>query len=499
MRSTLTWIWLSTFWSLIGCGTDAATPKDSQDNTPICEGAAHYQNGRCVPNSPPSSWTCSASAYGSVDGCDCGCGFADPDCVWPLSLGGCTRAHCTGNATPEADDPTRCEADTPPQEWLCDASYLGDGNCDCGCGAPDTDCPSPTQLSDCAYESCPNNQVIDPVDPSQCLANEVPTGWACAANTYGDGLCDCGCGIKDSDCASTATLYDCGRATLCGDLNSVDPGDITQCKTAPSGWRCAVSQYAAGGYAPECNCGCGIPDPDCGTQPTPSSCSSSASGCRATEHVDPADISKCLTNPAGWTCAGRYLSDGRCTCGCGVVDPECPTPLTYQACQTDACSYGKGIDPFAPTTCISNAPQDSWTCNLNMFYDGATCDCGCGSLDPDCPTAATAAECSSVNCGAGNELKAGSITTCVEHCEPLTGTVGTGTCTNGGMVEIFGNCNYHLSACGDGHSYEVECDSDGTCYCRVDSSCVLATTGSCMGVQSTLNSVCGWSLVDHRY
>jgi hypothetical protein len=257
--------------------------------------------------------------------------------------------------------------------------------------------------------------------------------------------------------------------------------------------------YDEGGGYGTCNCGCGIVDPDCGTSPTIADCVYYGSACPSTQHINPDDITECIANPAGWTCDGSDLNDGVCTCGCGIVDPECPAPLTYHACGFDACPYGKGIDPMAPTSCISNAPQDSWSCGSTSFFDGATCDCGCGSLDPDCPANATVEDCAVTHCSYGSELKAGSITTCVEHCEPQTNVAGTGTCTNGGMVEIFGNCNYHLSACGDGHNYEVECDSTGLCYCRVDSSCVLATTGSCLGVQSTLNTVCGWSLVDNRY
>jgi len=62
----------------------------------LCEG------GRCVepepppPDDPPpppeqdAFWTCDPGWYGTGDGCDCGCGIADPDCGGP----GCVDPDC---------------------------------------------------------------------------------------------------------------------------------------------------------------------------------------------------------------------------------------------------------------------------------------------------------------------------------------------------------------------------------------------------------------------
>ena len=30
---------------------------------------------------PPAEWTCAEIFWGADDGCDCGCGSVDPDCV----------------------------------------------------------------------------------------------------------------------------------------------------------------------------------------------------------------------------------------------------------------------------------------------------------------------------------------------------------------------------------------------------------------------------------
>lgn len=218
--------------------------------------------------------------------------------------------------------------------------------------------------------------------------------------------------------------------------------------------------------------------------------------CMSDSHIQ---NGRCVPNepPPAWMCGAQtYGTNDGCDCGCGVIDPECPTPLTFAACEYDACGYGQGIDPENPKACIDHAPQDSWTCAMTKFYDGTSCDCGCGGRDPDCPANATAASCTTTNCGFGRELSATDIAKCVEHCEPIAGIAGTGTCTNDSYIEMFGACNYSLSRCGDGHFYEVECDGSGSCYCRVDGSCVAAVSGSCMGTEYTLNTLCGWHLVD---
>jgi len=51
--------------------------------------AFKFDSGRC---GRPASWTCPASYYGTLDGCDCGCGAWDPDC----DVAGQTLFECPG-------------------------------------------------------------------------------------------------------------------------------------------------------------------------------------------------------------------------------------------------------------------------------------------------------------------------------------------------------------------------------------------------------------------
>ncbi|MFO0744587.1 MAG: hypothetical protein U1F43_02800 [Myxococcota bacterium] len=58
------------------------------------------------------------------------------------------------------------------------------------------------------------------------------TAWTCYGGLYGDGVCDCGCGGLDSDCAGSSDIAACGMCA-CGDrldCADVDPSDTTRCR-----------------------------------------------------------------------------------------------------------------------------------------------------------------------------------------------------------------------------------------------------------------------------
>ncbi len=315
----------------------------------------------------------------------------------------------------------------------CPASQIGTNDgCDCGCNVVDPDCPSPTMLSNCRWNNCMNDTQPDPADPSRCIPIPVPAGWTCSANSYAnDNDCTCGCGAFD-------------------DMECTMPLTVAKC--------------------------------------------SSQHGCPSGQSPDPADLTKCIASPAGWTCSWKAYLDGagQCTCGCGIADPGCPASARLADCDFDGCPSNQSPDPTALTTCMTNAPQDSWTCANSLLYDGSTCDCGCGAVDPDCGTSPTAATCDVVHCGANMELDPANVGKCREVCAPLGFPVGNATCTNGGEFSIGSACQADLYACTDGRRYEVECEQ-GQCVCRVNGRCVRRLSGS----GCSLNSLCGWSLVDN--
>lgn len=87
----------------------------------------------------------------------------------------------------------------PPDGWLCaSGSYASGDGCDCGCGAPDPDCDAPAvRVRGCELgEACARDGAC------VALPDDVPAGWSCNAAWFGDGACDCACGVDDPDCAA---------------------------------------------------------------------------------------------------------------------------------------------------------------------------------------------------------------------------------------------------------------------------------------------------------
>jgi hypothetical protein len=359
---------------------------------------------------PPFAWICSSQLYG--DGtCHCGCGASDPDCKHDAiddcevcdAINGCNGGECPGRIDP--DDPVHCLP--TPATWNCADRLYEDGkSCDCGCGAPDPDCKDETidscttcnALLSCSSGDCPG--AIDPSDNSQCY---VPPDWGCYYSLWGDGSCDCGCGVVDIDCddatpasceycpSSGCTPFDCSD-TLMEDNNGI-------CKNPPYRWRCATRLYNDG---EQCDCGCGFLDPDCdGDIGSCDTCNleGSCSGQDCPGTIDPNDVAVCLhpDPPSDWTCYWSFYADGyTCDCGCGVADPDCRSSDIAQCDRCGSCGfynyYCPGyVDPNDTTQCAPAPP--GWTCDEDKYLDGY-CDCGCGVLDADCGGGVTSNYCS---------------------------------------------------------------------------------------------------------
>jgi hypothetical protein len=99
-------------------------------------------------------------------------------------------------------------------------------------------------------------------------------GNKCSLKLYGiDGLCDCGCGATDPDCAAdqSCTAQGCNAAAcdVCHDGTLISLCDA---------WTCDQASFGKGDG---CDCGCGALDPDC-----------SGAGCKAPGCKDAA-CSKC--------------------------------------------------------------------------------------------------------------------------------------------------------------------------------------------------------------
>lgn len=325
-----------------------------------------------------------------------GCGGGGSKPSGPGGAGGGAGAGGVGGSAAGTAGTGGAPSAVAPAGWTCTPATYGDGHqCECGCGIRDPDCADGSVAAcddclaqgSCAIGLCPSSIVAD--DNAHCA---VPPRWACPPSSWGDGVCDCGCGVVDVDCpdASAASCQRCDQASCapftCG---TIQPADNAHCVTPPFSWQCSPRLYADGS---RCDCGCGAVDPDCASQAAsacdrcddPGSCSAQA--CPGI--VDPAANAHCQAPPApaGWTCGpGTYGDGNACDCGCGVPDVDCRTSdpsvcVRCLECGGDGMCTGT-IDPADSTQCAP--PPAGWTCSA-AAYRNIACDCGCGLPDPMC-------------------------------------------------------------------------------------------------------------------
>ncbi|HVJ21294.1 MAG TPA: putative metal-binding motif-containing protein [Polyangiaceae bacterium] len=161
----------------------------------------------------PAQWTCDSNFYGTDDGCDCGCGIADPDCTDP-TVGACQYCGDPGSCSEGLECPGNID---PNDNATCLGGGCVDNDLDGACDTVDCDDTNPAVYPG-ASDPCGDgiDQDCDGADDS-C----APANWTCPAAYYGtsDG-CDCGCGVVDPDCAN-ATV---GVCEFCNDVGSCTNG-----------------------------------------------------------------------------------------------------------------------------------------------------------------------------------------------------------------------------------------------------------------------------------
>ncbi len=194
----------------------------------------------------------------------------------------------------------------------------------------------------------------------------VPQQWTCDAALYRDGACDCLCGAYDADCNAGGPVRNCAADQVCGfDAQCQDTCSIDDNIGCASG-------VCIGDYATDL-------------------CFSAAA-----RPVDPA--------PVGGTCTGDFQSCGAQTgFALGYCDYEQPFGC-HPRCHISAADVAAAVerprsqdcdalefcaselfrpDGTAIGFCKTRAPS-TWSCEPLAYEDGATCDCGCGAVDPDC-------------------------------------------------------------------------------------------------------------------
>lgn len=403
-------------------GTTFGATSSVTGGTAATAAAASTGGASGIP-APPAEWTCLASAYDDGSECHCGCGIVDPDCE-DSSAGSCDvcafSGSCAGGACPSSideNDNTRCDV---PEAWTCSPYLYGNGVCHCGCGVVDLDCASASR-DDCevCWTGCTGEGCPGPIDAdNNAICTGVSRQWNCDERFWRDGvLCHCGCGALDPDC---------------------DANDIEACD------RCDFEGSCSAGECP-------------GT-------------------IDPRNVALCdpPNPPAEWTCYAGFYADGSiCHCGCGAVDLDCPDDNVDSCQNCETCSYENAcdvsVDPEDVGSC--RPAPDGWTCSDypygDGYADGSVCHCGCGVIDLDCASlAASSCDTCAVEYGSCAEdyectgIDPEDNTRCIDGapsgwtCDP--DTYGDEACDCG--------CGVRDLDCASGNASACElCDAEGSC------------------------------------
>ena len=207
--------------------------------------ATLVEDGACVTVEDVESiavdwWTCDPGFFGLDGDCDCGCGVADPDCEGQSSTwcDFCDEGSCSGFDCDTIDPADNSICYEPV--WNCPEDLLGDGSvCHCGCGLVDPDCVS-TAVGSCDVCDAPgscvppdaNGECVGQIHPDRNWQCTPVPGWTCAVTSYGDTLCDCGCGAVDIDCDPEQPCEVCNSPGSCSMdpcPGMIDPMDTTTC------------------------------------------------------------------------------------------------------------------------------------------------------------------------------------------------------------------------------------------------------------------------------
>lgn len=155
-------------------------------NCPVCgDGVCQRYAGETGPYTLAQAESCGVCPQ------DCGqclgrCCYSSEEQGQNYVGGGCQLpevAHCVCTKDPsccQSSWPQRCvqlaldqcslSCPAVPGAWTCQKPFYGDGSCDCGCGAKDSDCQS-NSVGACRFNYCGSGSVLDPSDPTRCIAN----------------------------------------------------------------------------------------------------------------------------------------------------------------------------------------------------------------------------------------------------------------------------------------------------------------------------------------
>ncbi len=441
-------------------------------------------NGVCLPD----KWTCLKTFFGDGAVCDCGCGAPDSDCAGAkLPLAGCAKLE-------KCDKTGKCVAKAP-SGWTCaPEAYDAFDACDCGCGVPDPDC----KYSSFTVVGCVG---LNPAcEATGTCATCVPdcTGKKCGNDGCG-GSCG-GCASKTEMCTAGKCLNPCKPTALVCQTNTCGPdGCGGSCGACKKGLKCqagSCAQITPKYNAASCQGHCGS------TAPAGCYCTSS---CKAKGSCCPDFASTCQCTPQ---CKGKDCGSDGCggSCGeCGKTNPYCNAQFKCDAKCVPQCG-GKSCGPdgcggtcgscAAGSKCskISKCVPSGWTCSPLLYGDKKGCDCGCGAADSDC----SVKDATTIGCPASSTACTAKGVCDVKFCANnaacgakwCVGVYSKGDGTYGGV------CGTPVSkglAPGVGCSFNEQCATlvclGGRCraYCAADGDCNAGEV--CLGAPVKANGL----------
>jgi cysteine-rich repeat protein len=322
----------------------------------------------------PVEWTCPDNNYDNSDGCDCGCGVADPDCVTD-DVRECAFSRCEPPLVVDVDDTASCATDVCGNgvrggTETCDDGGDPDGGCsdDCGVVAPGFTCDT----FGCQRSRCGDGLVTF---PERCDDTNNRNGDGCSAGCIDeDGFI---CTLNQFDQFGRPFGASSCRRTFCGDF-SVEFDYSTR-----SGESCDDGNTQGGDG---CSASC---------EQEPGFWCQQGSFCVASTCGD-GTVSGDIFPPSGEQCDDGNVSDGD---GC---DASCQPEYGYACFDEFNYAFTPCYVPFCGDGHISRSLVGLISENCDdgnaSSGDGCTVDCQ-PEPDWDCNSVGPGRPCVRVECG----------------------------------------------------------------------------------------------------
>ncbi|MCL2822918.1 MAG: hypothetical protein FWD57_02910 [Polyangiaceae bacterium] len=418
----------------------------------------------------PPEWVCDSSLYFAQNGCDCGCGAIDPDCVDGNSST-CDNCSNPGSCA------TECEDLEPAKNWLCkpppdcgngvindgeecDGEKFGTATCITkGFKAGNLICTAECKIDTSGCTNC-GNGIAEGAE--ECDGTDLKS-QTCESKSFSGGSLSC-----KSDCTLNTSA-----CSVCGN-DIVEPGE------ACDGTKVGTETCIKGGYKS-------------GTLKCSADCKSlDYSNCSSCGNMIVEGDEDCEAGvPVTQTCESVGLGRGTLTCNTGTCKfniSGCSTCGNGKLDGTEQCD-GAVIGTATCESILGKGVTGTIGCNPNCTFDLSKCDtCGNGTVElaDECDGTDLngklcrslgfdkgALSCNSATCKFDTSLcsKCGDeIVGFAEDCDGsnLNGQSCASLGIGSGTLSCYANCSFNTTDCSaapPGWTCAASEYSDGVCDC----------------------------------